>query len=1341
MTLARRQSAVLVVLLLVVTTVFADARPLTARRIGPEQGLSQVTARTLAQDAAGLIWIGTENGLNVYDGLRFSHFRHDPEDPASLSDNYVRALLPDGEGGMWVGTLGGGLNRYVAATGRFIRYAVGEPGGLPSGDVEALLEAADGALWIGHGAGASRFDAANGRFTHFRADAAGDLGMVQALAQTQDGDLWLGRSRGGLRRIGADGVQTVELPVKGAVLAMHVASDGDLWVGTEMGGLFRIDPRVGEARRVPGEYDAEVTSILQDEQGAIWFGTWSGGLYRLDPHDGSLENHRSRAMVPTSLSSDTVIGLMRDRSGGLWVGTYDAGLNMVMPHDGALEHHAFDPSRPDGLMHSMVWSFAEDPDGAIWVGTRRGLNRFDPVHRRMERYLASGRCSGLGIGVDVRAVLPDRRQLWLGLADGGLILLDPESCTRSTYSELLTSRRVRLLLRDTEGDLWIGTDHGLNRLDPVSGWVRHYQADGREGSLPHSRIRSLYQDGHGMLWVGTSGGLSRYDPATDGFVTWTRTQGSLSDDDVRGIYRDESGILWLATGIGLTRLDPESGEARFFYERHGLSNNTLYSVIPDGPWLWITSNGGLTRFDRHTHATLRFDQGDGLQSNEFNFNAYLKTAAGDLLLGGIGGFNLLRPERLLRDAVAPDLHLAWQIGERRAAIGPAAPPPGIDPIELDGGSIRFEPRVLHYLNSKRNGYRYRLLGYDEDWVHAPATRGELSYSDLPAGEYRFQIVGFTGSGVESGPPLELALRVPRPLWRQPWIVLPGLAALLGVAWFLAALRTRALRYRAARLQAEVEAKTAEIARQAGQLERLLAEQSGFYRRIAHELKTPLTLVSLPLVRLNGLADRRTEVRDPVSTIARGVERLDQLVEELTDVALGQRDNRALERQTFGLAAFLLPFVGLYRHSAEAGGKSLKFAPVPDVAITLHRAVFEDVLHNLLTNAVKYSRDGGRISAAVELRAASGTLRLCVEDDGPGLSAADCERIFDSGFRTPWAMARDPGGHGEGLHICRSRLRAIGGEVAVQSEAGRYCRFIAEFPSTWSGEARPIGTETDLRGSGRRFEDGPVHDPVDVPPRSELLFVEDDPDLSRALAGAFQSHYRVHFASALGDGLKQAKEHMPNLVVCDRMLPDGDGLDLLAKLKADPDTSHIPVVILTALSDPASQQEGWRSLADDYVAKPFQPETLRLRIESHLENRRRTREWARAQLIIDPFDKAASEKMVAATEGTATDARYVQRLETAVFSRLEQSDCRLETVAGDLGQSPRTLQRKLQALYGCGFAEYVVDLQIRRARTLLEAGASVKRAALEAGFSSQSYMSRVFRKRLGKSPSEYRTAHA
>ncbi|WP_168734250.1 hybrid sensor histidine kinase/response regulator transcription factor [Pseudothauera nasutitermitis] len=1338
----------LLIVLLNVAAALAEPRPLTVRRVGTDQGLSQVTARALAQDAFGLIWIGTENGLSVFDGVRFSYFRHDPENSVSLSDNYVRALLPDAEGGMWVGTLGGGLNHHVAGGG-FIRYPTAGSDGLPSAEVEALFAAVDGALWIGHGVGASRLDVARGGYTHFREDGEGALGAVLAIAQTGDGDIWLGRAQGGLRRVGASGVRSVDLPVDGPVLRLHVAHDGHLWVGTERGGLFRIDPRDGRVDHIPGDYDAEVTSILQDEQGAIWFGTWSGGLYRLDPGDGRIDNHRTQAAVPTSLSSNTVVSLMRDQSGVLWAGTYDAGVNLVMPYDGALEHHAFDPTRPDGLIHAMVWSFAEGPTGEIWVGTRRGLSRFDPAAGTTERYLASGRCGGPGIGVDVRAILPEQERLWLGLADGGLVLLDPASCRYRAYGELLTSRRVRLLLRDATEQLWIGTDNGLNRLDPVSGWVRHYRADGGEGSLPHNRIRSLYEDGQGTLWVGTSGGLSRYDAQEDRFVTWTHSQGHLSDNDVRGIHRDEAGILWLATGIGLTRLDPASGEAGFFYERHGLSNNTLYSVIPDGPYLWITTNSGLTRFDRRTYSTIRFDQGDGLQSNEFNFNAYLKTASGELLLGGIGGFNRLRPDRLLRDAVAPRLHLAYLIDNQPARIVPAGGHGEGAPVELKDGSIRFQARVLHYLNSMRNGYRYRLLGHEERWSHASAAQTEVSYAALPPGDYRFQIVGFTGSGVESGPPLEVHLRVPRPLWLQPWTLVPGLVALLGLAWLLAGLRTRALRLRATRLQAEVDAKTGEIAaqnerlnRQAGELERLLASQTEFYRRIAHELKTPLTLVSLPLKRLSALIDRRTEVRDAASTIARGVERLDQLVEQLTDVALDPRDVRATDRQTFGLGAFLLPLVGLYRHSAEAAGKTLRFAPIPDAAVTLHRAVFEDVLHNLLANAVKYTREGGRIDGAVELLASSGRLRLCVEDDGPGLTAAECERIFDSGFRTAHAAACDPAGHGEGLHICRSRLRAVGGDVTVSSEPGRGCRFVAEFPCTWSGEADRIASVPEDRPAGRRQADATAGDADEAPHRAEILFIEDDPDLRPALADAFGPYYRLGFACSLGEGLALAKECMPDLIVCDRMLPDGEGLTLVGRLKADADTCHIPVVVLSALSTVANQQEGWRSLADDYVAKPFQPETLRLRIESHLENRRRTREWARAQLTagcapaVPPADDAPNTDLAARTA-----AEYVRRLEEAVFARLAHNDCRLETVAADVRQSPRTLQRKLQALYGCGFAEYVVDLQLRRARTLLEAGASAKRAALEAGFSSQSYMSRVFRKRLGTTPSAYKAEAA
>ncbi len=1330
----------LLIQLFLLCEVLAAPRPLSIRRIGPEQGLSQVTARTIAQDAAGLVWIGTESGLNLYDGVRITYLRHDPEDPGSLSDNYVRALLAASDGGMWVGTLGGGLNRFVPATGAFVRYPAGQ---LPSEDVETLFGAADGSVWIGHGAGVSRLDPITGGFSHIVTANDEPLGKVLAISQSRDGDIWLGTARNGLYRLaaGKDGAhggkaRWAALSPGDVVLALHTSRDGGLWVGTENSGLYRLEPADERLRPVEGEYDREVTAIAEDDQGAIWFATWSGGVNRIDPLDGRIETYRNRGGLPGSLSSNTVISLMRDHSGVLWAGTFDAGVNLVMPYDGAFEHHAYDPVRPDGLIHSMVWSFAESPSGDIWVGTRRGLSRFDRASGNATAYLAQGRCTDLGIGVDVRALLPEGEQLWLGLADGGLVLLDPENCGRRSYREQLSSARVRLLLRDAAGELWIGTDNGLNRLDPVSGWMRHYRADGREGSLPHNRIRSLYEDADGVLWVGSSGGLSRFDAATDRFITFTRADGLLSDDDVRGIYRDEEGILWLATGIGLTRLDPETRRARFFYEKHGLSNNTLYSVIPDGPHLWITTNGGLTRFDRHSHAVMRFDHGDGLQSNEFNFNAHLKLSGGELLLGGIAGFNLMYPSRLMRDVPPPKLQLAYVSGnggERRYVAGAAG---SAAFTELAGGSVSFEPRVLHYLNSGRNGYRYRLLGYDQDWTTASVVQASVTYSDLPPGEYRFQVVGFAANEVESGPPLELAFRVPRPVWMQPWVLLAALLAFVGLAWLLATLRTRALRARATSLQADVDRKTGEISaqnerlnRQADELQRLLANQADFYRRVAHELKTPLTLITLPLSRLQTLAESRHDARDALATVARGVERLDQLVDQLTEVALDRRETGA-ERQTFGLRAFLEPLVGLYAQAAMDAGIRLQLAPLADVAVTVHRAVFEDVLHNLLGNALKYTPVSGELRVQVELLPEQGMLRLGVSDSGPGLSAGERERIFERGYRTAHAMARDPGGHGLGLHISRSRLRAVGGEIVVCSEPGKGCLFIADLPCTWSGtaSANPADQPQQLEQEGSAA----AHEEVD------LLFVEDDPDLRIALAAAFAGHYRLRLAASMGEGLALAREHLPELVVCDRMLPDGDGLGLIEQLKQHPDTCHIPVVVLTALAGPGSQQEGWRSLADDYVAKPFQPEILRLRIDSHIRNRRLIRNWARSNLL-EPggASRTTSTDGGVADERSAVDARYVARLEEAVFGRLTRGECQLETIAADLSQSARTLQRKLQALYGCGFSEYVADLQLRKVKESLDRGMSVKQAALEAGFSTQSYMGRVFRRRVGMTPSEYR----
>jgi ligand-binding sensor domain-containing protein/signal transduction histidine kinase/CheY-like chemotaxis protein len=1364
--------ALFLALLISVFDGFAAPRPLTVKRMGLEQGLSQVTARVIAQDGPGQVWIGTESGLNIHDGAHVRHLRHDPEDPRSLSDNYIRALLAGPGGDMWVGTMGGGLNRWLAAEERFERYPFGTPAGLPSAEVEALLQTTGGTLWIGHGGGLSRLDSAKGSYTHFSQSSDGPLGAVRALAQTPDGAIWLG-GQGGLWRLSPDTTQIERVPTLATkpILALRVASDGNLWVGTETAGLHRVDPASRQVQSISGGPGPEVTAIAEDPQGAIWFATWAGGISRIDPASGHIETWNNAAPAPTSLSSTHVVSLMVDHSGVLWAGTFDAGANLVMPYGSAFEHHAYDVTRAanGGLVWPMVWAFAEGPDGAIWVGTQRGMNRYDAQLDRAEVYLADGgRCSGLGLGRDVRAILPEgERLLWLALADGGLVRLDPATCQHRIWrKELTTATRARLLLRDKQGMLWVGTDKGLNRLDPASGLVTHYTAQGQPGSLPHNRIRSLYQDAQGTLWVGTSGGLSRWEPPTqeDGgagqFTTWRAADGLLSDNDVRAIHRDEDGILWLATGMGLTRLDLQQRRARFFYEKQGLSNNTLYTAIPDGPDLWISSNDGLTRFNRQTLEATRFHRGDGLQSSEFNFNAWLRTRAGDLLLGGNGGFNRLHIDRLGHPVPAPRLQLLYQAdGAARLQPTPQSAVPGTDALlELEGNGIRVVPQVLHYLNSQRNGWRYRLLGSrNEHWKHAAPGQLEVLYDNLSPGTYRFQAVGYTGGGVESGPPQELAFRVLPPLWLRPWAIALEMLLFVGLAWALAGLRTRTLRGRATRMQAEIDSKTREISdqnerlnQQATELARLLDSQSDFYRRVAHELKTPLSLITLPLDQLRHTTQgaEAPGVDNALATLVRGVERLELLVTELTRAAFDPRgaDLAWTQQQTFCLGAFLTPMAELYRQAAQARGTALHTAPLPDAAVTLHRAVLEDVLHNLLSNAVKYTLAGGTITLAVELNSESSALRVTVSDTGPGLTPEECSRIFEAGYRTAQATASGTGGHGQGLHICHSRLLAVGGSIVVCSESGKGCVFSAEIPATWScGEAsRPLGTATLYPNTAPGDE------------RPQLLVVEDDPDLQIALFHTLEPHYALRLAANVADALAQAREHLPDLIVCDRMLPDGDGLSVLDQLRHDQDTSHIPIVLLTAMADQHSQQQGWQNLADDYITKPFDPQTLRLRIDSHLANRRRTRAWALAQLAqLTQFAGAPGEAAPTlaapgtpeeAIPGPATnvpplshvDAQYLARLESTVFSLLPQGGCDLEAVAQRMGQSTRTLQRKLQALYGCGFSDYVAELQLRQAKALLREGASAKRAALEAGYSSPSYMGRVFRKRLGCTPSEYQS---
>ncbi|MEM7582734.1 MAG: response regulator [Acidobacteriota bacterium] len=777
------------------------------QRLSLDDGLSQAFVTCSLQDRQGFMWFGTQEGLNRYDGYRFTVFNHDPNDPASLSHDSVKSIVEDHLGTLWIATDGGGLNRFNPGDNTFTRYrhAIDDPTSLSSDRLRGIVRGSTGELWLGtDGGGLDRFDPHSGRVTRFQHDPEDPTSLsnnrVRGMFRDRGGQLWLGTDGGGLSMLdpATGGFTHFRHDPQDPTSLSHDRvrvpfedRDGVLWVGTYEGGLNRLDRATGRFTRF--RHDPEnpnslasdqVWTIYQDQDGTLWIGT-DGGLNEWRPHseDFSLSHHDP--MNSYSLSHDRVVSIYQDRGGVLWVGTYD-GLNKWNTAFGSFLHYQHRPDDPTGLSKSFVQALAEDSAGTVWVGTYGGgLNRFDRATQTFQHYRHDPDNPASLSDDRVMSLHVDRSdQLWIGTLSGGVNRLDRETGTFARFQHdpedptSLSWNGVTTLFEDRQGTLWIGTYRGgLNRFEPETETFAHYRHDPEEpNSLSNDLVLAITEDRAGTLWIGTDGGgLNHFDEATGRFTPIRHDPEdpkSLSSDHAWAVLEDGQGDLWIATqGGGLNRWRATyRATGHNVFERYtkaeGLLSDVVYGLLADDEGhLWLSSNRGLTRFDPRSQTFKHYDEGHGLQSNEFNWGAQLRTRRGEMLFGGVKGFNLFHPSQIRANTHVPQVALTDLLKFNRS-VELGEPLSRVSDLELSHRDwvVAFEFAALDFTAPEQNRYLHKLEGFDQDWVDSGRLR-RATYTNLEAGSYTFRVKASNNDGLWNEEGVTLRVKALPPPWK------------------------------------------------------------------------------------------------------------------------------------------------------------------------------------------------------------------------------------------------------------------------------------------------------------------------------------------------------------------------------------------------------------------------------------------------------------------------------------------------------------------------------------------------------------------------------------------------
>ncbi|GAB4417788.1 MAG: hybrid sensor histidine kinase/response regulator transcription factor [Bacteroidia bacterium] len=1308
----------------------AQAPRLSFDHLTVESGLPVNIILHIGQDSSGFMWFGTKSGLSRYDGFAFTTFRHDPHDPRSLNDDNVQVIQVDASGQLWVGTYAG-LNRYDPHCACFDRI-----GFLPANDklsVSCLAADSRGCLWIGTPQGLFRL--MPGDSLAHEVVIGGEVPDVLDLMIDRQGYLWIGTRSGIYRHRPHEGGGPQRLDVvEGMVDCVRQDPQGRLWaLGDAAVTVFDAEgQRLQRHPLVAGRRSTFSTpsDLLIDRQGRCWIGTYAGML-RFDGE--TFTAFCEDANNPRSLNDNAIFDVFEDRKGDIWIGTYFGGVNVFHQEKHDFVHY-LPHGGPRALHGKAVRALAESPDGQIWVGTEDGgLNRFDPATETFDFFPHTGNSALFGSD-NIQALLadgPDR--LWVGTYGGGLYLRASRQMQsfhhRPGDSLSLQSNYVLALLRDSRGTLWAGTDKGgLSRLDPGATAFQNYHP--LNSPLSSDVVIALYEDRAGSIWIGHfNAGIDRYDPCTGRFDTYQASPGSpgsLPTGQITCFYEDRQGRFWIGTrGAGL--LAWNDGRFTAYDQAAGLPDNTVYALLEDeAGQLWISTNRGLCCFVPGQGMVAAYTQANGLQSDQFNLQAALRSRTGELYVGGINGFNRFRPEHLRAPAYVAPLHItslflfnepvAFDDSTQRLLDRPVYLTREIT-LRHDQNVFGFEYVLLDYAMPQENQYAFMLEGFEKKWNYV-GTRRSATFTNLDPGTYVFRVIGANKAGVWNHTGSAIRIRVLPPPWRTWWAYL--LYTCLGVGVLLA-LRHYAL----SQLRLQHELKIERLRRE--KTKELEHAKEQFFTNVSHELRTPLTLILGPLERLADAGVPR-ELRQSLALMRRNARRLQRMIDQLMDfsklengemrASLVHSDLLALLRTTARAFEDYARQQGIaYTHQLPAGSLLARFDPDK----------IDQVLYNLLSNAFKYTDAGGRVSLTVEFAQGNDaeTALIHVSDTGIGIAADQQALIFNRFYQAPPSDGRRRQGTGIGLELSQAFMRLHQGEILLRSEPGQGSTFTMRLPlpdATWDTGPGPV-VAVEAATVVPELALAPVGDTA-LP---LALVVEDNAEMRAFMAECLRGTYRIAEAASGEAGLVMARRTDPAVIISDVMMPGMDGIAFCTQVKEDLRISHIPVILLTARRGLAFRLRGLSTGADDYLTKPFHPRLLLARADNLVRSRQLLREKFRQGVVL-PVEAPST-----------ADGAFLEKMRTLTEAHLADPDFKIAALAREMGMSHSALYRKLKALTGLSAKEYLIRLRLQQAAVLLrDRSRNVSEVAFEVGFSDPKYFSTAFKKHFGNTPSAYST---